>query len=157
THESVAASRQRLDPAVAAGFLAKHLSQRSDLYAQVALFDRQARPCCIDQLVFGHGRPLPHHQGMQEGNGATAKRDGFGTLKKDLSLSVQAKRSKSVDGRHRQSDLDSKTFWTFSGPLHDIAQAQPQAVTSCRTWWHQPTKGSRAMTKPTDARLCAED
>jgi hypothetical protein len=53
THEPVAAARQCLDPAVATRLLAKYPPERSNLDCQIALFDGQAGPCCIDQLVFG--------------------------------------------------------------------------------------------------------
>jgi len=82
--ESVAATRQRLNPALAAGRRGEHPPQRCDLYREVALLDGHAGPRGLEQGVFGDRCAGLLEQLAQQCGCAPADRERFGAAKKDF-------------------------------------------------------------------------
>ena len=88
--EPIAASRQGLDPALAAWLLAEHPTQRGDLDREVALLDGDTVPRGVHQPILGDRDARPLHEHAQQGDCALAQRDGLGAAEQDLSPRVES-------------------------------------------------------------------
>src|SRR5262249_19585028 len=102
TDKPVTASRQGLDPTLAAGLLAKHSAQGRDLDREVAVLDGKAGPGGVDQRLLGHQDPRPLHQRGQPGDGTLAQGDGLGAAKQHLRLTIETKRTEDMGCNHHR-------------------------------------------------------
>ena len=98
--EPVAASGKGFDPLRTAFLRAEDAAQRGNLDGQVALLDRQPRPCRLDQLILGDRHTRPLHQCAQQGHGTLAEHDGIGAAKKDVRLRVNSEWADRVSRHH---------------------------------------------------------
>jgi len=112
TDEPVTASRQGLDPTVAARRLAEHPAQGRDLDHEVAVFDRKARPGGVHQRLLGDRGTGSLHKHPQHHDGASAQGDGLGTAKQHLRLTIETERTDSMGCNHQE---DLSPIWNNLG------------------------------------------
>src|SRR5882757_241561 len=98
--ESIAATRQRFDPALAARLLTERFAQSRDLHRQVALLDHEPGPGRLHQHVLGDGRARLLDQDAQQRDGPLTDGRRLIAAKQDFALVVQSERSKRIDRRH---------------------------------------------------------
>ena len=100
TNEPVAASRQGLDPILAAGHFAEHPAQRRDLDGKVALSNGKAGPRGFHQRVPGNGNPWALHEGTQHRDGTMTQRDRLGAAEQYPGFDVEPKWTEAVSPCH---------------------------------------------------------
>jgi hypothetical protein len=98
--ETIAAAGHGLDPAVPAGRVAQRPTQCRNLHGEIAILDRLAGPCGLDQRVFRNQCAGPFNHCFQQSNRSPPERYGLAAIEQHAVMLVQAKWTQRIDVCH---------------------------------------------------------
>jgi hypothetical protein len=92
-------------------------TQCGDLDCQIAILDREARPCRLNERILRHRRTGTLNKYVKQRHGTFTQRDAFGVPKKGLALHIEAKRTECINCRDRPALPFGKIFKTLRAAL----------------------------------------